>query len=75
MGIAHSFVGHMERGTRAISLETFLALCNALEVSPSYLLYGNLIKLDDSLPEWLPENNKQKLVQLLRLALEAVEPK
>lgn len=37
-GISISFVGHIERGTRKASLETFVALCNALQVSPGVLL-------------------------------------
>lgn len=73
MDVSHSLVGHMERGTRAISLETFVTLCNVLEVSPSYLLQGSLINYIDHMAACFPDNSKQKLVELLHLALEAGE--
>lgn len=73
MDVSPSLVGHIERGARAISLETFVTLCNALEVSPSYLLQGSLINYVDHMAACFPDNSKQKLVKLLHLALEAVE--
>lgn len=38
-GISPSFMGHIERGTRTASLETVMALCEALQVTPNDLLY------------------------------------
>lgn len=40
--ISLSFLGHIERGSRKASLETIIALCNALHVSPTYLLQESL---------------------------------
>ena len=37
-GISLSFLGHIERGSRKLSVETLVALCNALECSPNDLL-------------------------------------
>lgn len=37
--LSPSFMGHIERGTRKMSLETFCALCTQLQLSPSYLLH------------------------------------
>ena len=37
-GISAAFLGHIERGTRKASLETFYALCEALHVSADYLI-------------------------------------
>lgn len=42
IGISCSFLGHIERGTRKASLETLIALSNALEVSPDLLLQDSL---------------------------------
>lgn len=42
--ISLSFLGHIERGSRKASLETVVALCNALQVSPTYLLQESLVK-------------------------------
>lgn len=42
--ISLSFLGHIERGSRKASLETVVALCNALQVSPTYLLQESLAR-------------------------------
>ncbi len=41
-GISCSFVGHIERGEKKFSIGTLVALCNAMEVSPNYLLQDYL---------------------------------
>lgn len=38
LGRSASFVGHIERGTRKMSLETFCAVCNTLKIRPDELL-------------------------------------
>jgi len=40
--ISNSFMGHIERGTRKASLDTVVKICNALKVSPDYLLQDSL---------------------------------
>ena len=37
-GISTAFVGHIERGTRVMSIETLYALCKALELSADRIL-------------------------------------
>lgn len=39
-GISMSFLGHIERGTRIMSLETFVSICNALDAGADELLWG-----------------------------------
>lgn len=39
-GISMSFLGHIERGTRIMSLETFAAVCEALGIGADELLWG-----------------------------------
>lgn len=39
-GISMSFLGHIERGTRIMSLETFVSICGALDVDADELLWG-----------------------------------
>lgn len=41
-GISMSFLGHIERGTRIMSLETFTAVCDALETGADELLWGTV---------------------------------
>ncbi len=36
--VSPSYIGHLERGLRAPSTEVLVDLCNALKVSPEYLL-------------------------------------
>ena len=38
IGVSTSFVGHIERGTRKLSVETLYALCKALETSADFLI-------------------------------------
>ena len=41
-GISMSFLGHIERGTRIMSLETFVNICGALEADAGELLWGEV---------------------------------
>ena len=36
--VSTSFIGHIERGSRVVSLDTFVKICTALKVSPNALL-------------------------------------
>ena len=40
--ISVSFLGHIERGTRKMSLETLVAICDILGLSADYLLQDEL---------------------------------
>ena len=72
VGISASFLGHIERGTRVASLETLVALCNALSVAPEYLLRASLTSYDQRMPEGLSDNERSKLREFLRLAQDTV---
>ena len=41
-GVTTSFIGHIERGEKKASVETVVALCNAMAISPSVLLQDSL---------------------------------
>ena len=41
-GISCSFVGHIERGEKKFSIGTLVGLCNAMGVTPNYLLQDSL---------------------------------
>ncbi len=71
VGISASFLGHIERGTRVASLETFVSLCNVLEIVPEYLLCRNLTFLDTKDGED-PNDEKAKLLAFLQLAQNTV---
>ncbi len=72
VGISSSFLGHIERGTRVASLDTLVALCNTLNVTPEYLLSASLHNFDHNMPEGLSERDRAKLSEFLRLAQDTV---
>lgn len=68
-GVSTSFIGHIERGEKKASMETIVALCNALSVSPSILLQDSLS--DEVMRSQLSFDRENEdlvngLVQLLR---------
>lgn len=67
-GISHSFMGHIERGTRVASLETLVALCNVLHTSPQYLLGASLTGFEEHMPSDISQQDRKRLGQFLRLA-------
>ena len=70
-GISPSFLGHIERGTRVASVDTLVALCNALEVTPNYLLSASLNQ-SNTYPDALSSGQRARLSEFLRLAQDAV---
>lgn len=57
-GISMSFLGHIERGTRIMSLETFVSICGALEVDADELLWGEVHPSDAVLDLWGPSGQQ-----------------
>lgn len=72
LGLSASFLGHIERGTRAASLDTVVALCNALDVSPEYLLRASLESKTPRMPE-SPEFDRHRFMELLQMAQNMVD--
>ena len=48
--ISNSFMGHIERGGRTLSIETLAKLANALNVSIEYIVCGEFYYQPDMLP-------------------------
>lgn len=60
-GISMSFLGHIERGTRIMSMETFVNICSALDTGADELLWGVTGPSDALLDMWnLPDKDKNK---------------
>ena len=68
VGISASFMGHIERGTRVASLETLVALCITLHVTPQYLLSASLTPYDQYMPSGITQENRNRLSEFLRMA-------
>jgi len=49
--ISDSFMGHIERGGRTLSIETLAKLANALDMSIEYIICGEYSYEPDMLPE------------------------
>ncbi len=66
IGVSTSFIGHVERGTRKASLETLVALANALDVSLDYLLAASLNKgALGPMPEGLNQSQRVAMQEIL----------
>ena len=71
IGVSTSFVGHVERGTRKASLETLVALSNALGVGVDYLLAGSLQSSpDEENPSGAMDPNRRLVIRELLSTLQ-----
>ena len=60
-GISMSFLGHIERGSRIMSMETFANICGALEAGADELLWGVAGPSDAVLDMWnLSDEGRRK---------------
>lgn len=57
-GISMSFLGHIERGTRIMSLDTFGRICTELEAGADELLWGVPHPSDAVLDLWNPKERR-----------------
>lgn len=71
IGVSTSFVGHVERGTRKASLETLVALSNALGVGVDYLLAGSLQSSpDEENPSGAMDPNRRMVIREILTTLQ-----
>lgn len=68
-GVSASFLGHIERGTRVLSLETFVALCNTLHYTPNEMLAAEVDV--SSMPNQITISPKRLISGLTDLLLKA----
>ena len=73
VGIAASYLGHIERGTRIASLETFVALCEVLDTTPNHLLTGSTSAVWQQIPSDMPDSTRRQLASLLQFACDLIE--
>lgn len=59
-GICLSFMGHIERGTRCMSLETFAQICRILDTDADRLLFGIDHVPDTVLDLWNLSDKREK---------------
>ncbi len=63
-GVSTAFIGHIERGIKHCSLDTLIALCNALDTSPNTFLQDSL--------EHAPIDRDSKLSPRVRAMLDDI---
>ncbi len=51
-GISMSFLGHIERGSRVMSMETFVRICKVLDAGADELLWGEASPSGAALDMW-----------------------
>lgn len=78
-GISMSFLGHIERGTRIMSLETFAGICEALDAGADELLWGvanpseSLLNLWDSADRKAEKKEKDSYAMYVRIMKSVAE--
>lgn len=68
--ISATFLGHIERGTRIASLDTVMALCQALDVMPNDVLCPGAGMIPSDMPLSItisPRRLLQEIAALLRM--------
>ena len=65
IGVSHSYVGHIERGTRKASLETLVLLCKQLNVSADFLLQDSVPLTSYTLSEQLTPEQRAAVTSIL----------
>ena len=65
IGVSHSFVGHIERGTRKASLDTLVLLCKELQVSADFLLQDSVPFNNFALSEQLTPQQRAAVANIL----------
>ena len=59
-GISMSFLGHIERGTRIMSMETFACICETLESGADELMWGSVNPSGAVLELWHQREQEKK---------------
>lgn len=77
-GISMSFLGHIERGTRIMSLETFVNICAALDTGADELLWGVASPSDTVLgllhsPDKSPDSRSDHYAMYVRIMQSVAE--
>lgn len=77
--LSASYIAHIERGTKSLSLETAVKLCSVLNVSLDYLLldeiqsHGRILTALESEINVLPQNKQDKFIKYARLILKNID--
>ncbi|MBQ8123709.1 MAG: helix-turn-helix transcriptional regulator [Ruminococcus sp.] len=77
--LSASYIAHIERGTKSLSLETAVKICRVLNVSLDYLLLDEIQSHDriftalGSEVETLPRNKQDKFIKFARLILKNID--
>lgn len=74
-----SYIAHIERGTKSLSLETAVKICSVLNVSLDYLLldeiqdHNRIFTALETEVDTLPPNKQDKFIKFARLILKNID--
>lgn len=77
--LSAAHIGHIERGTRALSIESLITIANVLEVSTDYLLLDISVNADKKLTSLLnslgniKEEKYDKLYSIMKILSENID--
>ena len=67
INISNNHLSNIENGKSIPSLSTFIAICNALQISADYLIHGEKYPLDHRIAEKLSRKSIKQKDQILRI--------
>lgn len=73
--LSPSFIGNIERGRRSASIESVIALSNALEITPSHLLQDSLDDPFSYMPASIPHRYRETVMDIIILAIRILRKK
>lgn len=76
--VSPSYIGHIERGSRNLSMNTAVQLCSALEIGLDYLFLDSaeknseIMNCIDSALKACPENQKSRFINTVKILAENI---
>ena len=77
--LSASYIAHIERGTKSLSLETAVKICSVLDVSLDFLLldeiqsHNRILNALESEIDALSANKQEKFIKFARLILKNID--
>ena len=74
--LSNTFIADIESGKKGMTVESLVKLCNALHVTPDYLVYGATRECDGTigaLLDKLSEADRDRVKELIRVFIKTTE--
>lgn len=67
INVSNNHLSNIENGKSAPSFFTFLAICQALQVNPSYLIYGTGVNADNAILEKISHKSDADKARIFKI--------